>query len=190
EVVYVVNARCIGDLSGTLGIRASYEMLSTAGDPLTQTQPGYRHFDVDHHAWNLLYGAVDLPGPCSGYYGQQSYARSWSNAAIRGYHDPCVPTHDATPYFVSVPLMNDALTFQGQTTKGIHVPVGQSATVEVDLLSDGATSGPRTGDAQVMPKARYPASALTFMWDRNEPLGTNGEKLHLTVTANVAGPTP
>src|ERR1019366_8080166 len=140
KIAYVVVNRCPGDTTQGLEVRASYEALATVGDPFPVTQPGYATYDANHLAWNALYGDSELPGSCSLYDdfddgGTPSYALSWSNAAMGGYHQPCVPMAGATPYFVSVPVMDDGLTYQSFMTKGILVPVGQSVTVEVDLLS-------------------------------------------------------
>ena len=70
------------------------------------------------------------------------------------------------------------------TTKGVVIPVGGSATVEVDLFSDGPTNGPITvkaGDLLNMSYGAYGiAKSLAFAWDRTQ--GVNGEKLHVTVT--------
>jgi hypothetical protein len=96
---------------------------------------------------------------------------------------------DVTPAFASVPVMTDDVRVNGSQvkTKGISVPVGQSKTVDVLLLSDGPTSGPWTVSAQVLTGQGMPTD-LSFAFDRKT--GQNGEKLHLTVTANVAGAKP
>jgi hypothetical protein len=39
-----------------------------------------------------------------------------------------------------------------------------------------------------MPSSGLPSTALSFAFDRDA--GINGEKLHLTITANQAGATP
>jgi hypothetical protein len=192
KTAYVVVNRCSGDATQDLELRASYESLATAGDPFLVSQPGYATYDTAHLAWNALYGDSELPGSCTTYDdpddGGVAYAVSWSNAAMGGYHQPCVPMADAGPYFVSVPVMNDAVTYETVSTKGVLVPVGKSVTVEVQLLSDGPTSGPWGVSAAVMPSSGLPSTALGFAFDRDA--GTNGEKLHLTITANQAGATP
>jgi hypothetical protein len=198
KIAYVVLVLCPGDTTHDLELLSSAESLATAGDPFDDSQRGYASYDVAHVAWNTFYGEdalSELPTTCAFYDtdddGGLPYALSWSNAAMAGYHQPCVPMADAGPYFASVPVMNDAVTFQTYqtyTTKGVLVPVGQSVAVEVQLLSDGPTSGPWGVSAAVMPSSGLPSTALSFAFDRDA--GINGEKLHLTITANQAGATP
>ncbi len=70
------------------------------------------------------------------------------------------------------------------TSKGITIPVGQSATIEVDLFSDADTHGPWTVEASDVLSTYYGnyglTSSMSFAWDRTQ--GVNGEKLHLTIT--------
>jgi hypothetical protein len=193
---YVVLPRCPGT-AAQVEYTASYEALATAGNPLPRTQPGYFSFDAAHLAWNALWGDPELPGPCSGYAFNPNGGPpllpdplSWSNAAIRGYHDPCVlMTGSPTPYFASVPVMNDdvAIVLSNQTysTKGIKVPVNQSVQVDVQLLSDRTTAD-WTVNAQVMPNTGMPANALGLQLDGTK--GHNGDTLHLTVTAKQSTP--
>jgi hypothetical protein len=74
------------------------------------------------------------------------------------------------------------------TTKGMVVPVGSSKVVEVDLFSDGPTSGPIKVKAVDLLYTVYGGSGLpktlAFVWDRTT--GLNGEKLHLAVTVSSA----
>jgi hypothetical protein len=90
------------------------------------------------------------------------------------------------PYFASAPIMNDDVTTTLGTTKGIKVSSGDSATVEVDLFSDGPI-GPWSVAAAVYP-GNTPAGALTFAFDKTT--GQNGDKLHLTVTPHQSGAIP
>jgi hypothetical protein len=70
----------------------------------------------------------------------------------------------------------------------VVVAVDASATVEVDLFSDGDLSGPITVKAEDLLSTTYGsygfAKTLEFAWDRTE--GVNGEKLHLTVTVTAS----
>jgi hypothetical protein len=109
----------------------------------------------------------------------------WSNSAAAAYHDPCVP-HVSGPYFVSVPVASDQVTvtvYQGPmsqpvaaTTTGVLVQAGGKKTVNVELLSDGPTSGPWTVSTELLD-----TSGFTFGFDRTT--GQNGDVVHLTVTA-------
>ena len=68
--------------------------------------------------------------------------------------------------------------------KGVKIPVGESKTIEVDLFSDGATSGPWTVAAIDSSRRARAGATLDLKWDRTT--GLNGEKLHLTVTVTEA----
>jgi hypothetical protein len=107
----------------------------------------------------------------------------WSNKAAAAYHDPCIPD-PVGPYFVSVPVTSDQVQvtlrpYAGKmdvTSKGVLVPVGTKKTVDVQLLSDGPTSGPWTVSTQLIDQADF-----KFSFDRTT--GQNGDVLHLTITA-------
>jgi hypothetical protein len=201
RVTYIVLPNCDGLLT-TLSATGTYEVLATVTNPRPVALPNYATFDQEHTAWNSLggNGQTELPQACcvpvpgggctrmiTAVGDAGVVARSWSNAQIAAYHDPCVPTPDSTPYFASVPIMNDQVSAPGSyPTNGIRLEVGTSKTVEVWMFSDGPTSGPWSVAAMVL--APSPANALGFAFDRDA--GTNGEKLHLTVTANQAGSFP
>jgi len=68
--------------------------------------------------------------------------------------------------------------------KGVHIPVGQSKTIDVDLYSDADTGGPWTVSAQDLNALMGAPAALSFAFDRTK--GQNGEKLHLTIKATKA----
>jgi len=210
---YLVLPRCPasdpppGDTPiGALTAAGSYELLATVTNPSPRASPAYTTFDPPHVAWNFLngHGKTELPQACCVPFrtadgggctplltpnGDAGLAitRSWSNTQIAQYHDPCVPTPNSTPYFASVPIMNDEVSPPGDyPTKGIQIAVGQSKTVDVQLWSDGPTSGPWTVDALVLPG--FPADALAFAFNRST--GQNGEKLRLTITAKAASAVP
>ena len=116
--------------------------------------------------------------------------RVWSNKAAAAGQDPCVPAAPG-PYFNSAPVLDDTITMslQGQSvaTKGVSIPIGQSKTIELDLFSDGPTGGPWTVQAIDLTNALQQASAtaLTFTFDKTN--GQNGDKLHMTITAQAKG---
>jgi hypothetical protein len=192
---YVVLPRCNSGPSELYpaGLR---EVIATVTNPRPVFRPGYTSFDQDHLAWNFLNadGATEVPQPCGDFEpvivntgGQAAVARSWSNTAIAGYGDPCVPTPDSTNYFASVPVMTDDVSVPGgYKTKGIQLRVGEYKIVDVLLWSQGPTDARWTVNAEVAPG--FPDGALGFAFDRT--MGTNGEKLHLRVTANEPGVIP
>jgi len=62
---------------------------------------------------------------------------------IRGLMRPACPSGEV--YFNSALVPTDNVIFQGEfVTHGVKIPLGTSRTVEVDLYSDGPTSGPWT----------------------------------------------
>ena len=190
-----------GGLSGidALTGAASHELVEAVTDPFPSTKNGaesaYSSVDSDHFIWVVSGGGTESGDLCVpeadafqkipdlGF----TVQRTWSNAAAKLGHDPCVPaTKD--PYFQSAPVLSQAVTFtlpasfggSDVATKGVTIPVGQSKTIEVDLFSDAATSGPWTVSAEDSLAKLGAGTTLDFAWDRTK--GLNGEKLHLTIT--------
>ncbi len=189
----------------------SHEWVEAATDPLVTSGgtftlnggPNAAFFgpDANHIIWSLLGGgeAADLCGTdnLSAYItppdlGGDWVQRTWSNLSAQGSHDPCVPPVTGA-FFDSAPVLTEMVSFTSAitgtvTSQGITIPQGQSATVEVDMFSDGDTGGPWTVSAADVMSTYYGSyglkPTLAFVWDRTS--GQNGEKLHLTIT--VTGP--
>jgi hypothetical protein len=184
-------------------IEASTDPQVTANGTFTLSggpNSAYFNVDQDHFVWAVLGGgeAGDLCEP----EGAGAYIvppdigngvqRTWSNLAAMGSHDPCVPD-PASAFFDSAPVLDETVTFTSPiaspiTSKGVTIPVGQSKTIEVDLFSDAATTGPWTVQADDVLYKYYGSygiqQSMTFAWDRTS--GVNGEKLHLTITVTQA----
>ena len=181
----------------------SHEWIEAATDPYPSTGMGidsaYAQVDYDHFIWELLGGGGEVGDMCVGAQGPFyvptdvgfMVQRTWSNAFAKAGHDPCVPNAATGPYFQSAPMLTENITFSspllGGTlqTQGVTIPVGQSKAIEVDLFSDGPTTGPWTVDT-VDAIAVYLGQppTLSFKWDQTK--GQNGDKLHLTVTVTAA----
>jgi hypothetical protein len=73
-------------------------------------------------------------------------------------------------------------------TQGVHVPIGTSRTIEVDLYSDGPTSGPWTVSALDLSSTFFGANQPTLSFSFDKTRGQNGDKLQLTINALAAGP--
>lgn len=193
---YAVIPRCGG--GGTLSaldevtVAVSHELIEAATDPYVQTTPAYAGVDFDHYTWSWFPGGEvgdmcaferQADAPLVGSFVVQ---RSWSNAAAKASHDPCVPAL-MQPYFNSAPELKDVLKlgFGGGSvsTKGAKIALGQSKTLNVDLFSDAPT-GPWTVDAIDAASLQGQPAELTFSWDRTS--GQNGDVLHLTITAAKA----
>jgi hypothetical protein len=114
--------------------------------------------------------------------------RTWSNAAAKAHHDPCVPASGA-PYFNSVPVLTDDVSidlYTGRTkTKGIAIPVGKSKTIDVKLFSDKDTNG--AWDVAAYDVAQYMGGAASLKFSFDKKTGVNGEVLRLTITRLTAG---
>jgi hypothetical protein len=210
DIAYAVIPTCTADVAALTSV-LSHEWIEAATDPQISANGAFNLTggpsaafyapDSDHAAWSLLGGgeAADLCVPAGptvdttpleiGF----AVQRSWSNLAARGSHDPCVPPIAGAAYFAAAPVLTEVVSFSTSftgdvTTKGIVIPVGASATVEVDLFSDGPTTGPITVKASDLMSTTYGsygfAKTLDLAWDRTQ--GLNGEKLHLTITVTDA----
>ena len=187
DVAYAVMPRCSGwgpSVLDTTTSAASHEFIEAATDPYPQTNGAYTQVDDDHILWEFVLGGGETGDMCAQF--AASYVtpsdlgfmvqRAWSNASAKAGHDPCQPA-DKSPYFNSMPVLKDKISIGGGTTKGVHIPIGSSATIDVELFSDADTGGPWTVSAT----DTSGAGAITFDWDRTS--GQNGEKLHLTINA-------
>jgi hypothetical protein len=207
---YAVIATCstsVDDRTAVMShewVEASTDPRDTATGVFTLTPaPSSAYFsaDPDHVIWDVLGiggEAADLckPEGTSAFYTPpdvgNAVQRTWSNQLAAASHDPCAPDLPGQPFFQSAPVLGETVTFMSGltgsiTTKGVTIPVGQSRTIEVDLFSDRATSGPWTVSADDLLSTLYGAyftKSLSFQWDRTQ--GTNGEKLHLTITVTGA----
>jgi len=211
---YAVIPTCTGSVQDLTKV-ISHEWVEASTDPfLTKAGlfsinggPLSAFFTVDdnHSIWALLGGgeAGDLcePEAPDVYYTPSDVGygvqRTWSNLSAAASHDPCVPATAGSAFFDSAPVLSESVTFSSTitgsiTTQGVTIPVGQSKTIEVDLFSDGATTGPWTVTADDVLYKYYGSygipNSLSFSWDRTS--GVNGEKLHLTITvvqASIVG---
>jgi hypothetical protein len=119
-------------------------------------------------------------------------ARVWSNAAAMAGADPCVPAPSGETYFNSAAILPDAvgwaLPFQGaptQLTKGVHIPVGGSANVDLHLFSQSPTAGPWSVSAQDLAALNGQTPQLQFTFDQTS--GKAGDTIHMTVHVVSAG---
>jgi len=187
----------------------SHELAESVTDPLTNSNPGYIGFDQDHFAFDWFLEFQDENGDaCEAYHSSffedkettpafdYWVQRTWSNKQGPLGHDPCQP--DDQPYFnvailglqeVTVtlpPQLTGMSTAQNIQVKGVHVPVGQSATVDVGFYSDGPTSGPWTLTwGQGSPFLQTPPTYLDAKIDYTT--GQNGQVAHVTVTPSAMG---
>ena len=208
---YAIIATCTTSLDELTSVM-SHEWAEASTDPqVTSTgdfnlsggpNAAYFSVDADHIIWDLLSSGGEAGDLCQPERSQAIYTpsdvgnavqRTWSNKLASASHDPCAPDPAGLPFFDSAPVLDQTVTFMSAitgtiTTKGVTIRVGESRTIEVDLFSDGATSGPWTVTADDLLNRDYSsyglAKTLSFQWDRTQ--GTNGEKLHLTITVTGA----
>jgi hypothetical protein len=188
----------------------SHELIEATTDPHPNSNPAWVGMDQDHFAfdWFLEFNA-EVGDACEVY--RESFfedkettpmfddwvQRTWSNLAGPLGHDPCVPA-PSEPYFnVAIlnikevtlslpPRLTGGSTTQNVQVKGVHIPVGQSATVELGFYSDGPTSGPWTVSwGEGSPFLPTPPTYLNATIDH--PTGQNGQIAHATVTPTSAG---
>ncbi|MGH7281040.1 MAG: hypothetical protein ACRELY_05920 [Polyangiaceae bacterium] len=186
HVPYAAINRCdpIFGLSGIDYVTAglSHEWIEASTDPLYASAPAYA--SPKSADWLIVTGGelADMCTTMTGVYFKPddlpfTVQRSWSNAAATAGHDPCVPAAGG-PYFAAAPVLADQVRgkyYGGAfSSDGAKVAVGASTTIEVDLFSDDAT------DAWNVVAAPFGGAKLQFSWDAES--GSNGDKLHLTVT--------
>jgi hypothetical protein len=171
----------------------NHELDEAATDPYVNSNPAYIGDDNDHLAWAVATGG-EIGDMCE-YNADSNYTppgstymvqRTWSNKAAKAGQNPCVPVPPTGPYFNSLPVLTDMVqinaTGSPQPTLGVTIPVGQTKTIDVQLVSDGATAGPWTVTAWDLND--YLGAGKPFLkvsLDKSQ--GSNGDTLKLTITS-------
>ena len=198
NVSYAVIPQCatFGPLTGVDVVTGtpSHELVEAATDPYPISKPAYSTVDDDHISWAFALGAGETGDMCaqydSSFYKDAEIGyvvqRSWSNAAAKAGTEPCVPVPASeVPYFNASPRLTDDVSLTIGTTKGITVPVGKSKTMELDLFSSAAMSGPMTVTITSFAGGGMGSTPpVTFALDKST--GVNGDKINVTVTSNSA----
>ena len=179
QFTYAILPRCSGSQSD-LTLSTSHEIIEAATDPfITTNAMGYYAYGSATDAWDYTGGGgevgdrcFDLTGQADDTYDESSYVvqRSWSNAAAKASHDPCVPAPSpkTTPYFNMAPKGSDMLT----------MAVGDSQVIELTAFSD-APMGTFAIDAIEISDYVGLTNVLGLTLD--ETGVQNGQKAHLTV---------
>lgn len=111
--------------------------------------------------------------------------RIWSNASIAAGHDPCVPALPGEVYYAAIPVAPDTILTGSQgsptgeealSSRGLKLPIGGQATLELALYSDGATAGPWSVSLQ-----SYDPTELGI--SLSQTTGQNGSLIKVTLTA-------
>jgi len=205
DVAYAVVPRCasFGPLMGIDAITgpASHEIAEAATDPFPSTNPAYSTVDTAHFYWSRVLGGGEVGDMCAQEdssftkWPDLSYVvqRIWSNKAAKAGTDPCVPVPQGNVYFQSYPQMKDTVSLNIGGTMvsalGADIAVGSSKTVEVDLASSAATSGP--WQVRVFDTSSSGTQYLTFGFQEcngaSTCTGQNGTVLHMTIKVVAAG---
>ncbi|MFO0586044.1 MAG: hypothetical protein U0441_00825 [Polyangiaceae bacterium] len=200
HVAYAIMPHCTypGEKEiDTMTSTASHEYLEAATDPYPIDNPAYAQCDNAHIYWLFALGGGETGDMCAQQlesfykFDELPYTvqRSWSNKAAKAGNDPCVPAIPGSVYFNSAPVLPDNVTLnlgQPVTMKGAQIAVGESKTIEVDLFSEGPTSGPWTVKAYDSSTIQGGSKQLDFAFDKTS--GVNGEKLNMTITVLKASP--
>jgi hypothetical protein len=196
RIAYAVVARCIESDQVTrdeVTTLASHELIEAVTDP----------FDDGYHApppssdwaWTFAMNGGEVGDLCehdaASVYGDAELGfvvqRTWSNAAARAGHDPCVPHANGDVYFGAAPVTGDALTLTSKlpgnpslATTGVHIPIEGRKTIPIALFGEAA-SGPIDVWAEEIPidAATQEPADLEFSLDR--ATGGNGDILQLTI---------
>ena len=204
RVIYAVIPRCPAPpVQGVTVIdqmtaEASHEFVEAATDPYPSSNPAYIQIDNNDLAWMLL-GGGETGDICADFFlsgvfyrtpGVDSLVqRTWSNANAAASHDPCQPA-GFMPYFNSAPVLPDMVHLSASgivgVSQGIKLIGGASQTIELDLYSDGPTTGPWKVSAVDLGTFFGNPANLTFSFDKNT--GQNGDKIQMTVNGSKSVP--
>jgi hypothetical protein len=169
----------------------SHELVESATDPFPDSDPAYTQEDDADIVWTFVTDGevadmcefnddANVVPPGSTYMVQ----RSWSNAAAARFDNPCVPVVTSAPYLNSFPQLGNISYDDGAgtiSTRGIHVPLGQSKTIDVALLSAAAVPGPWSVAAYDYDDAIVGSAAGTTL-GQDASSGSSGDTVHLTIT--------
>jgi hypothetical protein len=197
-VAYAVVAYCPGfdgagvDITAVRTSNASHELVEAATDPFLRSRPAYAQEDDGDIVWEAATGgevadmctfdddALFVP-PGSKY----TIQRSWSNAAAKSFQNPCAPRGTPAPYFNSFPALTAVkISARGTLvdTKGVSIPIGQSKTIDVNLVSTGPMPGPWTIHAYDY--GYYTGGPTNLGLTLDKASGKNGDVVHLTIKVN------
>jgi hypothetical protein len=190
QVAYAVVPRC-GNLDQTTGA-ASHELIEAATDPFPMVNPAYAQVDDADSIWELVLGGGEVGDMCAQFPSvftkfppfNYTVQRTWSNKAALAGHDPCQPELPGEVYFNAAPVLPDMapLNIQGQNVmvKAVHIPVGGTQVINLDLYSEGPVAPWTVSAAEATGNNNLTLSL-------NKTTGQNGDVLQLTIKVLSAG---
>lgn len=202
EVPYAVMPRCseLGPLQGEDDVMtgaSTHELIEAATDPF-QSNPAYATADEAHFYYDLM-PLAEIGDMCT--FESDSFVkpaeigyavqRVWSNKLAKAGASPCAPLDPTSTYFAAVPAPTENVTMdfgsQGTATvKGVKLAVGQSKTIDLDLVASGPTAD-FIVQAMDVPGYEGQSSELSFALDDEN--GNNGDVRKLTITRTASGST-
>jgi hypothetical protein len=207
NVTYAVVPRCpsLGALSGVDVITgaASHEIAEAATDPEVGSTHGehdaYTNLDTNHLFWGVVLGGDEVADMCAqfpdAFYHPSEASlspymvqRIWSDKQASLGHDPCQPTLASTAepfYFNAMPEQTtvQAVYFgQNFPTLGVVAPQNQPTQIIFDLFSTAPTDGQDWQVSAFDANAFMNGTTADLVFSPSVVMGTNGDKVALTVT--------
>jgi hypothetical protein len=191
DVAYAVVAECaftalgMSVLDTVTGV-TTHELAEAVTDPQVSSNPAFSEIDFDQVVWSDLSHGAEIGDMCErlpgSFFTPPSYPsvvqRMWSNTQGGLGHDPCQPAPANEVYFNAAPVLTDDV--DNGSTKGVLIALHQNKTVEVDLYSDGPMAPWTVSAKDTFLDLLGGGPYLSFSWDATT--GSNGTKLHLTIT--------
>ena len=170
---YAIVPRCGDERETTLS--ASHEFIETATDPNVGVN------DIAYYMNNPLWAfaggevgdvCVDFGGTGGDLYLESGFTvqRSWSNAAAKASHNPCVPEVASEVYFNVAPHGGD---------DQVRLKVGESKTIQLDAFSDGPMPADWKVSAVDFATLQGRTANLSFAFNKTN--AHNGSHINLTV---------
>jgi hypothetical protein len=213
DVAYSVTLECPSLTAAQVEETAAHEYVEAATNPYPESSSaiGYVRFDANHLAWDLYTGFADeLADACQNlqdsYYeesGSLPYwvQRSWSNAAAKAGHNPCVPSpagayHGMTLFPSSEASVAVDLTGLGATkaaTLGYKAALNQPLTFQVGFFSDASAPAWTIGYDFPAQTSLFTSSGSLLSNGKgtvsiDKTSGQNGDQANVTVTVTQKGP--
>ena len=168
------------------------QLVDAVTNPFPDVKPAWFQTDPNDMIWSWVTGgeAGDMclefaPGFMVPSDMSYMLLPAWSNASAEKGGNPCLPASLPEPFFDSVPLLSDTVKLAGSfVTKGVHIPLGTSKSIPVELYSVAPTSGPWTISPIDYETLIGNAPVLTLSLDKTS--GMNGDEVNLTITPNKA----
>src|SRR6185436_13194989 len=121
-------------------------------------------------------------------------SRIWSNESAAAGHDPCVPAYPGEVYFVATAELNDHGTFTPldgfsppASVSAIHIGMGQTRILKVDLYSDGQDPGFSWTVTPRDWRELTDGTAPLLSFSPESQTGKNGDTLEFSITVNEMG---